>query len=399
MAVKIVTETKTVARPKPIAVKSAAKTVPAKPAAASKPAAKPAAKTKPGKLPPATKSVAKPVRRTQGDAIAMFLDLDNTGVSITNVLEVISILKTMGHIAYGKLYGYTDERVADFEEIVLENKLDVAGKLRMKPNTNVIDLRLVIEAVTLTEKHRYDAVFIWTGPGDLVPLFAYLRDLDTKVLTVDIPEIDCKNKFVSQAIQLYSRSPAATQTTSSSEAPVPASERPAAKAFAPLMEDVAKDAPALPRIKGAPAFGASAEELVKYRQNQEGNELMTPEEERNYLIDMAARALSDYEQETKSENEWAALDPVDAPKDDFSPAPEPVDPAVDAMPGEVVPEKPAELPHSYEDEPKTEPQPVPDYNPAEDKSVPVETEKITEEEPTADFTDFGDFGTLAKVPK
>jgi hypothetical protein len=237
-----------------MAVKNDSKKVATKAAPASKPVAK--------------KGAATPVKR-KGESIGLFVDLDNTNMSPDNLMEAISILQTKGHVSYGKLYGYTDEKAEFFEEIVVEHKFETVGKLRMKTDsTSMLDPRLLFECLEISAKHKFDHVFVWAGVGDMIPLFSRLRDLKCKVMTIDNTAFDCANKFVDQAIKLYSPFSFVNQIGRGSrvqqvqevapvqqvvQAPVP--QRPAAPEVAQIFGSV----PDLPRKKGAPEFAGVAQ--------------------------------------------------------------------------------------------------------------------------------------------
>lgn len=210
--------------------------------------------------------VAASARSRKADSIAMFIDIDNTFATATNVLESISILRTMGNIVYGKLYGYSDSSPTEFKEVILENKFETAGKLGFKTgNTSVVDTRLLFEAVEFTRKNKFKMVFIWTGIGELSPLFAALKELGCKTLTVNIPAFDCKNKFVDQVIKLYSPHSFINNKAVPHIDKIVVSPEPEAKTttLPPVLSSISADipenlfdnAPILPRKDGAPELG------------------------------------------------------------------------------------------------------------------------------------------------
>ena len=260
---------------------------------------------------PVKKSVARPAAKSgNGSRIALFIDLDNAGVGLINLQEVISILRGEFEITYGKLYGYTDDRAAEFEETVREHKFETAGKLRLKfGNASVIDLRLIMDVINVTEKNAFDAVFVWAGTGDFIPLFAHLRDHNVKVITADVPTFDCKNKFVTKAITLYSanavrQSPAPANSQQPQQVapqnipqmPMATSQALQASAQGDLtsaadMQSAIFDAepiPVLPRKKGAPT--SKVEEEMEELMNEED---VTDEEMRRYLLESARKALEE----------------------------------------------------------------------------------------------------------
>ncbi|MDR0462030.1 MAG: NYN domain-containing protein [Christensenellaceae bacterium] len=234
-----------------------------------KPVAPKASTTSVKKTPVAT---AKPAvsKKADGDQIALFIDLDNTGASLKNVQEVISNLKTKGTISNGFLYGYTDDRVADFEELVREYKFETSGKLRLKSGESTIDLRLVMDVISFCEKNKPDAVFVWLGQGDLLPLFQKLKDLKIKTLTVNIEGFDCKNKFVDEAITLWS------PYVANSGRLVPGNPTRATQNNLIDMNGI----PVLPRNANAPAFGADS----GMNDDLDNADPMSPEEYKHYRL-------------------------------------------------------------------------------------------------------------------
>jgi len=291
-----------------------AKTAPAKPKAAAKKTVKKTATRVPA---------ADSAKRAKGDSIALFIDLDNTNASVPNVLEIISILRPMGNVVYGKFYGYTDAAAGDFEEIVHEHGFDTAGKLRFKSDKfSVVDTRLLFDAVSLTEKNKFKTVFVWTGVGELIPLFARLKDLGAKVLTVDLPEFDSKNKFVTQAIRLYSPYTFAgarkgvykPDTAASIAAPRSYENASAAKSTtdytpkADLTTDLLASAPELPRKAGAPELGSSENVAISTEEE------FTPEEAHEFYMGLASKVFQNYEEDLKKDRmaaSMAELTPVD----------------------------------------------------------------------------------------
>jgi len=146
--------------------------------------------------------------------IAVFIDLDNTLASVDNLTELFSVLRGRGHISYAKVYGYTDDKVNEFEEFIAEYRIKTAGKMRFKTEgANMIDTRLIVEAIRVTQETQFSEVFIWAGIGDMIPLFTMIKDSGASILTVDMPIFDVNNKFVDKKIKLYSPHPGAEQVT------------------------------------------------------------------------------------------------------------------------------------------------------------------------------------------
>ena len=224
--------------------------------------------------------------------IAMFLDIDNTNASIDNATELYTHLQGQGEIAFAKFYGYADDKVDEFEEFIVEHRIETIGRMRMKQvGVSVIDTRLVAEALAVTGQQEFDSVFVWTGVGDMIPLFSQLKNRGLRVLTIDNAEFDCNNKFVDQKIRMFSphRSvragagggqtmdlgiaptgeiprvapPMAPQLFAADlveegtyDKPVAKTESDESKSRSPL-DGFLANVPQLPRRKGAPEFGAS----------------------------------------------------------------------------------------------------------------------------------------------
>ena len=235
------------------------------------------------------KAVVKPVSRVKkGVKIAVFIDLDNTNASRDNLAEVFSLIERKGDIAYGKLYGYSDDKVREFEEIVAEYRLETAGRSRIKTDAaSIIDTRLVVDCLVFAEEHEVDNVFVWTGMGDLIPVFTRLIHLGCSTMTVDLPDFDCNNKFVDEKLKLFSphTSIGATRASAPSTSAAVASAPVAAESAVKTPPVAAVSAfgsgrviPQLPRKKGAPDFGAptstpaSAPAQIHEKKEEDSNE-------------------------------------------------------------------------------------------------------------------------------
>jgi len=302
-------------------------TVPAKKPAAPKPKATTTA-AKPKTAATKTTASKKPVARTvapKGKSIAVFVDLDNAGASLLNLEEIMSILVNTWDISYGKLYGYTDDRAEEFDEMVREYKFDTAGRLRFKfDNISTVDLRLVLDSIIVCQKNKFDAVFIWGGNGDFIPLFAYLADMGLKIIVPDVPSFDCKNKFVSQSITLYSaHTVGAARARVMPHGNVPVmGQNVAMGRIMPSevgldttvnMQDMAFDSepvPIVPRKRGAPGSGREEEKLP-----EEDDEPITDEEYRRYLLEQAREALRATESGSESSDGLADLGAISAVSD------------------------------------------------------------------------------------
>ena len=225
-----------------------------KPVKVSKPIAKGKPKGK-GKVKGSAKSVS---ANKKGPKLAVFIDLDNTNASRDNLLELFSVLERKGDITYGKLYGYSDSKVREFEEIVAEHRLETAGRSRFRSEaSSIIDTRLLVDCLVFAEEHETDMIFIWAGMGDLIPVFTRLIHLGCHTITVDLPDFDCNNKFVDEKIKLFSPHASFLGGTTRSAAASESVVAPKAAPTATISALGGRSVPQLPRKKGAPEFGAS----------------------------------------------------------------------------------------------------------------------------------------------
>jgi len=144
-------------------------------------------------------------QRIGGPTIAVFIDVDNTNMSRDNFLEVFSLLRNQGVVTYGKLYGYRGGRDIEFDEIIAEYRLETVGMMRYKfGEASCVDPRLVIDSMAAADSRLYDAIFIWAGVGDMMNVFAHIKQRGRKVITVDLPAFDTTNRFVDTKIKLFS---------------------------------------------------------------------------------------------------------------------------------------------------------------------------------------------------
>lgn len=231
------TETKT----KPAAAKPTvtAKTPAAKAATSPKPAssksttaklpvARPAAKaTTATKTGTASKSPAK--KKSVGPKIAVFIDIENTGASRDNLLEVFTGLNLRGNVVYGKLYGY--EPGTGIDDIVKDYRLETVGRVHKAGNDSVVDTRLVIDCmVAAGNRTKQEYIFVWAGVGDLSSLFAQIKQLKCKTFTLEIPGFEIDSKLVDQKMRLFSpviRSAPVAKAPPSTSAPYSAATAPA----------------------------------------------------------------------------------------------------------------------------------------------------------------------------
>ncbi|MCL2756110.1 MAG: NYN domain-containing protein [Firmicutes bacterium] len=342
----------------------------------SKMAPKPLAKKMPTQTPKATtkkapsKNVGAARSAKSEGSVALFIDIDNTNASPTNLLEIISHFQTKENIIFSKIYGYSDDKVDRFEELITEHRFETAGKMRLKQGgTSVVDTRLVVDAIRFSTENEFTSVFIWAGKGDLIPLYSYLKELGKKTMTVDLEQYDTQSRFVDARIKLFSEYDSRNPSLSSNiirstpvqpeelfqktldepyqeqkeeeEVEVISKDLPKA-AILPDIIDISK-APSLPRKSGAPEFGKV--ESITTEVEQE----VTDE----YLFNMAQAMQKRYEEELRQETVVQEFGELNISADEMSIAPEP-EPVIE--PEQIVEQAPVDFelpkiePVKYEDD-------------------------------------------------
>lgn len=156
-------------------------------------------------------TVVVPTTRRKADArprVAMFIDVDNANVSRENLLEILFYMGGKYKIEICKLYGYNEESLPGIKEVAGEYNLVTIGKTQYSPiGQRGLDARVLVDAYECAVKNAQcvDTIFVWCFPCDLTDLFAKITDLGIATATIEHPAFDCKNKFVSQTIKLYSK--------------------------------------------------------------------------------------------------------------------------------------------------------------------------------------------------
>ncbi|MCQ2381886.1 MAG: NYN domain-containing protein [Clostridia bacterium] len=139
--------------------------------------------------------------------LAMFIDVDNVGISRENLLEILFYANGKFKIELCKLYGFSDDTLPGIRDFASEYNVTTVGKMKFKQAaTNCLDSRLLIDAYecALNNKNKIDMIFIWCYPCDLESLFEKINALGINTSTIENSAFDYKNAFVSQAFKLYS---------------------------------------------------------------------------------------------------------------------------------------------------------------------------------------------------
>lgn len=139
--------------------------------------------------------------------LAMFIDVDNTGITRENLLEILFFANGKFQIELCKLYGFSDDTLPGIRDFAAEYNVTTIGKMKFKQSgINSLDSRLLVDAYecALNNKNKIDMIFVWCYPCDLENLFEKIVNLGINTATIDNSIFDCKNKFVSQTFKLYS---------------------------------------------------------------------------------------------------------------------------------------------------------------------------------------------------
>ncbi len=149
---------------------------------------------------PSNKNKAKP-------NIALFIDVDNVGVSRENLLEILFFVSGKYNVDLCKLYGFSNDALPGIKEIASDYNLVTVGKMKFKTvGQNCLDSRILVDAYECAVKNagRLDMIFVWCYPCDLAECFEKIIEQGVATSTIDNRIFDCKNKFVSQVFKLYS---------------------------------------------------------------------------------------------------------------------------------------------------------------------------------------------------
>ena len=140
--------------------------------------------------------------------IALFIDVDNVGITRENLLEILFYVNGKYQIEQCRLYGFSDETLPGIRDIATEYNMTTIGKMKFKQaGTNCLDSRLLIDAYECADNNRQkiDMLFVWCYPCDLAEFFEKITALGVNTATIEHEAFDCKNKFVSQTFKLYSQ--------------------------------------------------------------------------------------------------------------------------------------------------------------------------------------------------
>ena len=139
--------------------------------------------------------------------IALFIDVDNVGVSRENLLEILFFVSGKFNVNLCKLYGFSEDTLPGIKEVASDYNLVTVGKMKFKTaGQNCLDSRILVDAYECAVKNAktLDTIFVWCYPCDLAECFEKIVEQGVATATIDNRAFDCKNKFVSQVFKLYS---------------------------------------------------------------------------------------------------------------------------------------------------------------------------------------------------
>ena len=116
--------------------------------------------------------------------IALFIDIDNTALTVEQFDNIIDQIFNSGSVLYGKIYGAVDRKHKEIIEFAQSKGFDMAPVMRVKKRgSRVLDPRVLLDALEMTvTNNNIDAVAIVCAPGDMVPLFAKLREYGVYIM-------------------------------------------------------------------------------------------------------------------------------------------------------------------------------------------------------------------------
>lgn len=127
--------------------------------------------------------------------IAMFVDVDNLGLSGRQFKEIFDDVNSAGKIVYGKIYGVIDRKHKEIIDLIVNRGYDMAPPMRVKKRgSKVFDNRILIDVMeTVVANEKIDTIAVACAPADLVPLFSKLREYGVSIMSLD--NLDKESSF------------------------------------------------------------------------------------------------------------------------------------------------------------------------------------------------------------
>lgn len=108
---------------------------------------------------------------------ALLADLDNANIDAEELKTIVEKVEALGNIVYIKLYGCNDKRLKEFSELVAGKCCDTAPVMRSKQKSrkSLLDTRVIVDAIKLSESGVCDSFAIIAGEGDFGYMLAALK--------------------------------------------------------------------------------------------------------------------------------------------------------------------------------------------------------------------------------
>lgn len=119
--------------------------------------------------------------------IALFVDVDNLGLSGESFRDIFDDVNSAGRIVYGKIYGVIDRKHKEIIDLIVNRGYDMAPPMRIKKRgSKVFDNRLLVDIMEIVvANEKIDTIAVACAPADMVPLFSKLREYGISVMSLD----------------------------------------------------------------------------------------------------------------------------------------------------------------------------------------------------------------------
>ncbi|MBR5250780.1 MAG: NYN domain-containing protein [Clostridia bacterium] len=119
--------------------------------------------------------------------IALFIDVDNCGLTAETFNNAIAEVKERGNLVYGKVYGLSDRKHTSIITTASNLGFDTATVMRNKKRGKKdFDQRIFIDVMeTVLNYNHIDTVCIISAPTEMVYFYSKLHQLGVKVIALD----------------------------------------------------------------------------------------------------------------------------------------------------------------------------------------------------------------------
>ncbi|MEG1527589.1 MAG: NYN domain-containing protein [Clostridia bacterium] len=119
--------------------------------------------------------------------IALFIDVDNLGISETEYNNALTQLDKLGDILYGKAYGVSDKKHKAIIDSVLARGFDMCSVMRIKKRgAKVFDNRIIVDCLAeVLQNNNIDTVAILAAPADSISLYSKLKSFNISIIALD----------------------------------------------------------------------------------------------------------------------------------------------------------------------------------------------------------------------